>query len=64
MKYSDLIVPHGVKNEIAIEFITENLKNKLLKRGILMNNKNEDKRQNGEVVNNSGQNSTKTNSES
>ena len=44
MKYSDLIVPHGVKNEIAIEFITENLKNKLLKRGILMNNKNEDKR--------------------
>jgi uridine kinase len=29
MKYSDLIVPRGKENAIAIEFITENLKNRL-----------------------------------
>ena len=29
MKYSDLIVPRGKENEIAIEFIAENLKNRL-----------------------------------
>jgi hypothetical protein len=36
MRYSDLIVPHGVKNDIAIQFISENLKNKLLSRGIII----------------------------
>lgn len=36
MRYSDLIVPHGVQNDIAIQFISENLKNKLLARGILV----------------------------
>jgi hypothetical protein len=29
MKYSDLIVPRGKENGIAIEFIAENLKNRL-----------------------------------
>lgn len=36
MRYSDLIVPHGVQNDIALQFISENLKNKLLSRGILV----------------------------
>ena len=36
MRYSDLIVPHGVQNDVALQFITENLKNKLLSRGILV----------------------------
>ena len=36
MKYSDLIVPHGAENDIAIQFISENLKNKLLSRGVLI----------------------------
>lgn len=36
MRYSDLIVPHGVQNKIAIEFMTDNLKNKLLNRGIIV----------------------------
>lgn len=36
MKYSDLIVPHGAENDIAIQFISENLKNKLLSRGIII----------------------------
>ena len=29
MKYSDLIVPRGKDNAIAIDFIAENLKNRL-----------------------------------
>ena len=29
MKYSDLIVPRGKENSIAIDFISENLKNRL-----------------------------------
>jgi hypothetical protein len=29
MKYSDLIVPRGKENAIAIDFIAENLKNRL-----------------------------------
>jgi uridine kinase len=29
MKYSDIIVPRGRENSIAIDFITENLKTKL-----------------------------------
>ncbi len=29
MKYSDLIVPRGVENAIAIDFIAENLRNRL-----------------------------------
>jgi uridine kinase len=29
MKFSDLIVPHGAQNKIAIQFIKENLKNRL-----------------------------------
>ena len=29
MKFSDLIVPHGAQNKIAILFIQENLANKL-----------------------------------
>jgi hypothetical protein len=36
MRHSDLIVPHGVQNDIALQFISENLKNKLLSRGILI----------------------------
>ena len=36
MRHSDLIVPHGVQNDTAIQFISENLKNKLLSRGILI----------------------------
>lgn len=36
MRYSDLIVPHGVQNDIALQFISENLKNKLLSRGIII----------------------------
>ena len=36
MRYSDLIVPHGAENDIAIQFISENLKNKLLSRGIII----------------------------
>ena len=35
MKFSDLIVPHGAHNEIAISFVSENLKNKLVQRGIM-----------------------------
>ena len=38
MRYSDLIVPHGAENDIAIQFISENLKNKLLSRGIIIRN--------------------------
>ena len=30
MKFSDLIVPQGASNKIAIQFITENLKNRLV----------------------------------
>jgi hypothetical protein len=29
MKYSDLIIPRGKENSIAIDFISENLKNRL-----------------------------------
>jgi len=29
MKYSDIIMPRGAENEIAISFITDNLKNRL-----------------------------------
>jgi hypothetical protein len=29
MKYSDIIIPRGAENQIAISFITENLKNRL-----------------------------------
>ena len=36
MRHSDLIVPHGVQNDIALQFISENLKNKLLARGIII----------------------------
>ncbi len=36
MRFSDLIVPHGVTNDIAIQFISENLKNKLISRGIIV----------------------------
>ena len=32
MRYSDLIVPHGAENKIAISFISENLKNQLVLR--------------------------------
>jgi len=32
MKYSDLIVPRGAENEVAIQFITENLLNKMEKQ--------------------------------
>ena len=32
MKYSDLIVPKGAENEVAIQFITENLLNKMGKQ--------------------------------
>ena len=32
MKYSDLIVPQGASNKIAISFISENLKNSLRQR--------------------------------
>lgn len=32
MKYSDIIVPKGGENQIAINFITENLRNKLNER--------------------------------
>lgn len=38
MRYSDLIVPHGAENDIAIQFISENLKNKLMSRGIIIRN--------------------------
>ena len=41
MRHSDIIVPKGAENKIAIEFITENLKNRLRDRGILMNIKSE-----------------------
>ena len=34
MKFSDLIVPHGAQNKIAIQFITDNLKNQLIQRGL------------------------------
>ena len=34
-RYSDLIVPHGAENEIAIQFISENLKNRLKQRGVV-----------------------------
>ena len=40
MRNSDLIVPHGVQNDIAIQFIVENLKNKLLSRGVHTSIKN------------------------
>lgn len=36
MRYSDLIVPQGIGNEIAISFIAENMKNKLLERGFMI----------------------------
>jgi hypothetical protein len=34
MKYADIIVPKGAENDIAIQFITDNLKNKLKTRGV------------------------------
>jgi hypothetical protein len=43
MRNSDLIVPHGVQNDIAIQFIVENLKNKLLSRGVLVRTPKEEK---------------------
>ena len=42
MRYSDLIVPHGAENDIAIQFISENLKNKLLSRGIIIKDNSRD----------------------
>lgn len=33
MKHSDIIVPRGAENNIAIQFITENLKNRLRDKG-------------------------------
>jgi hypothetical protein len=44
MRHSDLIVPHGVQNDTAIQFISENLKNKLLSRGILVRTPKEEKK--------------------
>ena len=35
MKYSDIIVPRGKENTIAIQFISENLINRLKERGAL-----------------------------
>ena len=35
MKFSDLIVPHGAQNKIAISFISDNLSNKLVERGLM-----------------------------
>lgn len=37
MKYSDIIVPKGGENQIAIAFITENLQNKLRDRAGVRN---------------------------
>lgn len=42
MRYSDLIIPHGAENDIAIQFISENLKNKLLSRGIIIHDQSKD----------------------
>ena len=36
MKYSDIIIPKGGENEIGINFITSNLKNKLKERGVIL----------------------------
>jgi len=33
MKYADIIVPKGAENAIAIQFISDNLRNKLKERG-------------------------------
>jgi len=35
MKYADIIVPKGAKNEIAIKFIVQNLKNQLQEHGVV-----------------------------
>lgn len=35
MKYADIIVPRGAENDIAIQFVTENLINRLRERGVL-----------------------------
>lgn len=35
MKHSDIIVPKGAENDIAIQFITENLINRLRHRGVI-----------------------------
>ena len=34
MKYADIIVPKGAENDIAIHFITDNLRNRLKTRGV------------------------------
>lgn len=39
-KYSDLIVPHGAQNKIAISFISDNLSNKLFERGLQLSKSN------------------------
>ena len=36
MRFSDIIVPKGAENDIAIQFITENLRNRLKARGVLL----------------------------
>lgn len=50
MRHSDLIVPHGVQNDVALQFITENLKNKLLSRGILVKQPGTYARQNFRIM--------------
>jgi hypothetical protein len=35
MKHADIIVPKGAENDIAIQFISENLKNRLRERGVI-----------------------------
>eukprot|EP00347_Sterkiella_histriomuscorum_P022337 403330835 len=35
MKYADIIIPRGAENDIAIQFVTENLINKLKDRGVI-----------------------------
>jgi len=36
MKYADIIIPRGAENDIAIQFVTENLINRLKDRGVIV----------------------------
>lgn len=35
MKHADIIVPKGAENAIAIQFISENLRNRMKDRGLM-----------------------------
>ena len=35
MKHADIIIPRGASNNIALQFVTENLQNKLYQMGCL-----------------------------